>query len=164
MELQSLLASLSAQGVQISLDGDSLLIEAPKESITPELRDSLIEHKGELLRLLRQSNEIANSTSLPSIKSDLTRRCEPFPLTDAQHAFWVGRSGVLELGEVANHGYYEIDCQQLALARLNASLNQLINRHDMLRAIVLPDGRQQVLQEVPVYEIQLFDLDRKSVV
>ena len=39
MELQSLLASLSAQGVQISLDGDSLLIEAPKESITPELRD-----------------------------------------------------------------------------------------------------------------------------
>lgn len=158
MELQSLLASLSAQGVQISLDGDSLLIEAPKESITPELRDSLIEHKGELLRLLRQSNEIANSTSLPSIKPDLTRRCEPFPLTDAQHAFWVGRSGVLELGEVANHGYYEIDCQQLALARLNASLNQLINRHDMLRAIVLPDGRQQVLQEVPVYEIQLFDL------
>ena len=161
MELQSLLTHLSALGVQLSLKGDSLLIDAPKGSITSELRNSLIKHKGELLQLLHQSSEIVSSESLPSIKSDLTRRYEAFPLTEMQHAFWVGRSGVLELGEVANHGYYEIDCEQLELDRLNAALNQLINRHDMLRAIVLPDGRQQVLQEVPLYEIQSFDLRKQ---
>lgn len=75
-----------------------------------------------------------------------------------QHAFWVGRSGVLELGSVANHGYYEIECKGLDLERLNWALQKLIERHDMLRAVVLPDGQQQVLKQVPFYQIQVLDL------
>ena len=85
-------------------------------------------------------------------------RYQPFPLTDMQHAFWVGRSGVLELGKVANHGYYEIESYDLDLERLNWALQRLIDRHDMLRAIVLPDGQQQVLKEVPSYQIEILDL------
>ena len=158
MELQLLLTHLSAQGVKLSVEKDSLLIDAPQGSITPELRDALIEHKSELLLLLHQSRESASSESLPQIKPDPTHRHEPFPLTEMQYAYWVGRSGVLELGTVANHGYYEIDCEHLALDRFNQALLRLIDRHDMLRAIVLPDGQQQVLQQVPPYEIQVFDL------
>ncbi len=44
------------------------------------------------------------------------------------------------------------------LARLNAALGRLIDRHDMLRAVVLPDGTQQVLAEVPDYRITVLDL------
>ncbi|PSB49524.1 non-ribosomal peptide synthetase [Chroococcidiopsis sp. CCNUC1] len=158
MELHSLLTHLSDRGIKLSAEGDSLLIDAPKGSIVPELRDSLIEHKAELLLLLHQNSETASSGRLPQIESDPAHRYEPFPLTEMQRAFWVGRSGVLELGTVANHGYYEIDCKDLALERLNQALHQLIDRHDMLRAIVLPDGQQQILQQVPPYEIQVFDL------
>jgi len=158
MELHSLLTHLSDRGIKLSAEGDSLLIDAPKGSIVPELRDSLIEHKAELLLLLHQNSETASSGRLPQIEFDPAHRYEPFPLTEMQRAFWVGRSGVLELGTVANHGYYEIDCKDLALERLNQALHQLIDRHDMLRAIVLPDGQQQVLQQVPPYEIQVFDL------
>ncbi|WP_449417843.1 non-ribosomal peptide synthetase [Phormidium nigroviride] len=158
MNLHLLLNTLSSQGVKLSTDGSSLEIDAPKGAITPELRNSLIDHKAELILLLRQNSMSASSTSLPVINPAPGLRYEPFPLTDMQHAFWVGRSGVLDLGTVANHGYYEIECHGLDLERLNAALPQLIERHDMLRAIVLPDGQQQVLKQVPVYQMEVLDL------
>ena len=158
MNLHLLLNTLSNQGVKLSTEGSSLEIDAPKGAITPELRNSLIEHKAELILLLHQNSMSASSTSLPVIKPAPDLRYEPFPLTDMQHAFWVGRSGVLDLGTVANHGYYEIECHGLDLERLKAALPKLIERHDMLRAIVLPDGQQQVLKQVPTYQMEVLDL------
>jgi non-ribosomal peptide synthetase component F/SAM-dependent methyltransferase/acyl carrier protein len=108
--------------------------------------------------LLRQNSTNANSTSLPTIVPTPELRYQPFPLTDMQYAFWVGRSGVLELGNVANHGYYEIECKYLNLEKLNWALQKLIERHDMLRAVILPNGQQQVLEQVPFYTLEVLDL------
>jgi amino acid adenylation domain-containing protein len=95
---------------------------------------------------------------VPTLVPDPARWHEPFPLTDVQQAYWVGRSGALELGNVATHAYEEIDCVGLDLPRLNRALCRLIERQPMLRAIVLPDGRQQVLPLVPPYRIEVLDL------
>jgi pyochelin synthetase len=130
MDLHSLLTDLSDRGVKLSADGDSLLVDAPKGAIAPELRQALTEHKAELLLLLRQHSAIA-TVALPAIAPALTQRYEPFPLTDMQHAFWLGRSGVFDLGSVSNHGYYEIEGNDLNVERLNWALQQLIARHDM---------------------------------
>ncbi|MCC5608951.1 amino acid adenylation domain-containing protein [Nostoc sp. CHAB 5834] len=159
MDLHSLLTNLANQGVKISANGDLLDIDAPKGVITPELRNSLAKHKAELLALLHQNG--TSSNYLPKIVPAPELRYEPFPLTDMQSAFWVGRSGILELGNVANHGYYEIECKYLNLEKLNLALQKLIERHDMLRAIVLPNGQQQVLEEVPLYTIEILDLRGK---
>ena len=158
MDLHSLLTNLSNKGVKLSAKEGSLLVDAPKGVLTSELRNSLAEHKAELLLLLRQNSMSTSSTSLPVIEPINDQRYEPFPLTDMQHAFWVGRSGVLELGNVANHGYYEIEGKDLNLERLNWALQKLIERHDMLRAVVLPDGQQQVQGTVPPYQIEVLDL------
>lgn len=162
MDLHSLLTTLSNQGVKLSTNGTSLEIDAPKGTITPELRNSLAEHKTEILTLLQQNSVNVNSTTLPSIVSEPELRYEPFPLTDMQYAFWVGRSGILELGNIANHGYYEIEGKDLDLERLNWALQQLIERHDMLRAIVLPNGRQQIQKTTPPYQMQVVDLRGKN--
>ncbi|HEX6292636.1 MAG TPA: amino acid adenylation domain-containing protein, partial [Herpetosiphonaceae bacterium] len=82
----------------------------------------------------------------------------PFPLTEVQQAYWVGRSGVFELGNVAAHTYVEVESSSLDLERLTLAIRRLIDRHAMLRAIVLPDGQQQILPEVPPYRIALIDL------
>lgn len=160
MHLHLLLNTLSNQGVKLAANGDSLAVDAPQGVLTSELRDSLIEHKSEILELLRQNS--LNSTTLPTIVPEPNKRYEPFPLTDMQHAFWVGRSGVFELGNVANHGYYEVEGKNLDLERLNRGLQKLIDRHDMLRAIVLPDGQQQILATVPPYQIEVLDLRGKD--
>lgn len=161
MDLHSLLISLAQRGIKLSLENDSLQIDAPKGALTPELQDLLRQQKTEILTLLRQHRVSNLVTDLPIIVPDLESRFEPFPLTDMQHAFWIGRSGILELGHVSNHGYYEIEGKQLDLERLNSTLQQLIVRHDMLRAVVLPDGRQQILSDVPPYQIKVVDLRGK---
>ncbi|MEQ9672605.1 MAG: amino acid adenylation domain-containing protein [Coleofasciculus sp. G2-EDA-02] len=166
MDLHSLLTHLSNQGVKLAANGNSLDVDAPKGVITPNLRSSLAEHKAEILLLLHQNTKDAPCRDAPWRVSTIVpapdQRYEPFPLTDMQHAFWVGRSGVLELGNVANHGYYEIEGKDLNLDQLNQTLQQLIERHDMLRAIVLPDGQQQILQTVPAYQIEVLDLRGKD--
>ena len=164
MDLYSLLNYFSSNGVKLSAYGGALEVDAPEGTITPDISHSVTQHKAELISLLQQYSDISNANvdRLPSVIPQPEDRYKPFPLTDMQHAFWVGRSGALELGEVANHGYYEIESHDLDLERLNWALQQLIDRHDMLRAIVLPDGQQQVLEKVPPYQIEVLDLRSQS--
>jgi amino acid adenylation domain-containing protein len=162
MDLHSLLTNLSNKGIKLSANGDSLLVDAPKGVMTRELRDSLTEHKAEILLMLRQYDSGTSSAALPTIVPVPEQRYEPFPLTDMQHAFWVGRSGAIELGGVSNHGYYEIEGRDLNLERLNWALQELVKRHDMLRAVVLPDGQQQILEQVPAYPFEVLDLTGKD--
>jgi amino acid adenylation domain-containing protein len=89
---------------------------------------------------------------------DLAARHEPFPLNEIQQAYWIGRSGLFDLGTVAAHFYGEMDVEDLDLERAQAALRTLIDRHDMLRAVVLDSGQQQILERVPTYEIELADL------
>ncbi|HKV37637.1 MAG TPA: amino acid adenylation domain-containing protein [Blastocatellia bacterium] len=105
---------------------------------------------------LHQKDPLASAPS--SIVCDETNRYAPFPLTDIQEAFWVGRGDGVELGGVACHAYYEVDATGLDLRKFKLAFQKLIDRHDMLRAIVLADGSQQVLATVPEYEIEYVDL------
>jgi amino acid adenylation domain-containing protein len=98
----------------------------------------------------------------PTLTPDQVNHYEPFPLTDVQQAYWIGRSGVFELGDVATHAYLEIEVPNLDLERFNRSWQRLIERHDMLRALVRPDGQQQILKEVPPYRIKVLDLSSHS--
>jgi amino acid adenylation domain-containing protein len=98
--------------------------------------------------------------AVPDIVPDPGRRHEPFPLTDIQQAYWLGRAAVFELGGVAAHAYFEIDAVGLDLPRFQAAWRGAVARHGMLRAVVLPDGRQRILpeNELPPYEIEAQDL------
>ncbi|NJM75030.1 MAG: hypothetical protein HC852_03655 [Acaryochloridaceae cyanobacterium RU_4_10] len=86
---------------------------------------------------------------------------EPFPLADLQQAYWIGRGGEFELGQVAGHSYLELE-DTFDLKRLNQAWQTLIDRHAMLRAIVLPDGTQQVLQNLPPYQFRVVDLQDRD--
>ena len=94
---------------------------------------------------------------LPALVPDPLHAHEPFPLTDVQQAYWIGRGG-LELGNVATHYYLEIELTAFDVARFNRVLVRTIDRHPMLRAVVLDDGRQQVLPAVPPYRVAVVDL------
>ncbi|HMQ31650.1 MAG TPA: amino acid adenylation domain-containing protein [Chloroflexaceae bacterium] len=95
---------------------------------------------------------------LPTIVPDHGRRHEPFPLNDIQQAYWVGRNDFVELGNVAAHIYLELESADLDLDRLGTAWQRVIDRHEMLRAVILPDGSQRVLEQVPPYQIERLDL------
>jgi hypothetical protein len=97
---------------------------------------------------------------LPAIIAAPEEQYLPFPLTDIQQAYWAGRLKDVELGGVTTHRYFEIDCDGLDQERLNLAWQQVVDRHDMLRAIVSSDGRQRILKTVPSYRIKTLDLRR----
>ncbi|MFD4371110.1 amino acid adenylation domain-containing protein [Streptomyces sp. NPDC058486] len=95
---------------------------------------------------------------LPAAVPDPANEGVPFPLTDVQQAYWIGRTGVFDIGNVGMHGYEEFDVQDLDLPRMEQAFRRLVQRHGMLRAIVLPHGDQQILTDVPDYVIETADL------
>jgi amino acid adenylation domain-containing protein len=111
-----------------------------------------------LSEALTSFTKTESSVDLPTIVPNPQQLYQPFPLTDIQQAYWLGRNEAFELGNIAAHGYLELDCDRLNLTRLNQAWQKLILRHDMLRAVILPDGQQQILTTVPAYEIEVLDL------
>ncbi len=92
------------------------------------------------------------------LRSDRASRYQPFPLTDVQRAYWLGRTGYFELGNIGCHVYFEFDVPDYDRGLMQAAWQKLIDRHDMLRAIVREDGTQQVLPHTPHYEIKNLNL------
>ena len=132
----------------------------------PELaaNSSEADKKNFLIRLLKKkrardrNDQERDSTEFPEIVADPAGRYDPFPLTEIQHAYWIGRIGAFELGNVGTHIYLEFDLPILDVDRINSAWQRLIDRHDMLRAIIQPDGRQRVLREVKPYRVATLDL------
>ncbi|HEX8065555.1 MAG TPA: phosphopantetheine-binding protein, partial [Thermoleophilaceae bacterium] len=87
---------------------------------------ALVEHA------VAHPEEAGPSRAAPAVVPALDERHEPFPLTDVQHAYWVGRSSAYELGGVSCHLYLELESDALDPERLTDALNRLIARHDML--------------------------------
>ncbi len=82
---------------------------------------------------------------------------DPFKLVDMQQAYWIGRTGAVELGNVSCHLYLEMETSGLDLERYKAAWNKVIARHGMLRAIIQPDGDQRILEFVPPLDIKVHD-------
>jgi len=82
---------------------------------------------------------------------------EAFPLTDIQLAYLLGRNPALYLGGNSTHFYAEV-ITKLDPVRLQAAFNKEIRRQPMLRTVILPEGRQLVLEEVPEFVIENADL------
>lgn len=105
-----------------------------------------------------EPRDVAQMRTAPAFAPDPARRHEPFELTDVQQAYWLGRSTTFRLGGRSAHFYLDLDVHEVPVARIEQALVEVIDRHDMLRAIVRPDGRQQVLETVPDYRIACDDL------
>ena len=95
-----------------------------------------------------------NRVTLEQITTPSAQPHEPFVLTDIQQAYYVGRNEILEMGKVATHFYIELECDlSLDVTKLNRSWQKLIERHEMLRAVVVEGSHQKILEEVPSYNI-----------
>ena len=168
MKTVELLTELEKLGVQLRLEHGEIACRAPKGVLTSELRQLMAQRKSELIVLLQEAatDDVFDhdAVALPTpdaqlqIVSEPEQRHEPFALTDIQQAYWLGRNSAFELGNVGNHLYVELDCQTLDLSRLTVAWQQIIDRREMLRAVVTSDGQQQILAQVSPYTIEVRDL------
>ncbi|MBP2472794.1 pyochelin synthetase [Crossiella equi] len=150
--VRALLAELGALGVRLWADEGKLRYRAPSGVLTGDLLDRLKASKALVLE------HLARAQAPVRLAPDPAARTRPFPLTDIQAAYLLGRQDAFDYGGVSCHGYLELLFPDLDPDRLSAAWAKLVRRHDMLRAVVHPDGHQQVLAEVPERPIPVADL------
>ncbi|WP_438022408.1 amino acid adenylation domain-containing protein [Sorangium sp. So ce233] len=138
----------SALGIQVT--GAALLRH---DSIA-----AIASHLFERMALGPVANDVGAVPAPRMIEPAPEERHRPFPLTDIQQAYWLGRGVTAELGGVGCHYYIELESEGLDVERLSSAWAALIERHDMLRAVILPDGEAKILEEVPPYAIATIDL------
>src|ERR1700733_14667067 len=126
--------------------------------LSPEKRARLA------LKLSKAERQVGpqKTVALPKTQPDPQNRFEQFPLSDIQQAYLIGREEGVELGNIACHNYFEVDLADWDQPCFEAALDKPIRRHEMLRCIVLPEGRQQILKDVPRYQVKCSDLQGQN--
>lgn len=102
---------------------------------------------------------VESARSAPVVVHDAAGRFDPFPLTPVQGAYLLGRTDAVPLGGRSAHYYVELDVDDVETDQLELGLRAVVERHDTLRAVVRPDGTQQVLPEVPPWQLSVEQLE-----
>ncbi len=108
----------------------------------------------------KQAGEV-RVEEIPQYEADLEHEYEEFPLNEIQMAYLMGRNPKFELGGFSTHFYAEFDTE-IDMERFSYSLNQVIRRHPMMRAVIYERGTQKILEEVPEYKVVIEDLTNLS--
>ena len=98
------------------------------------------------------------SNEKKQIISDEQNRFKPFPLTNIQRAYIVGRGDDFELGNCSTHDYEEYEFKDYNHKKLEYAVNKVIERQDALR-IVITDKYQVVLEKVDYYKIKEYEIE-----
>lgn len=139
MEVSKLIQNMREQGIGIWTEGGKIRYLKKDGKLDDDIKNILIYNKKEIISYFEEERE----------------RFDKFPLTDIQMAYLLGRKNSFEYGDVASHLYLELDYPVLDSVKVQKIWNQLIDKHDMLRAIVLEDGTQEVLRDVAEYPIYI---------
>jgi len=154
MNPATLIATLEALGISLWAEDGQLRFRAPSGALTDEHKATLHLHKNALITYLETNTDCA-------VAADPDNRHAPFPLTDVQTAYLVGRGDAYDYGGVGCHGYVELDLPDLDPIRLEQAWHRLIRRHDMLQAVISPEGWQRVLDDAIPPALVVHDLRRQ---
>ncbi|NET16006.1 MAG: amino acid adenylation domain-containing protein, partial [Okeania sp. SIO1H6] len=139
-------------GVKLWIDGEQLRYRSPKEVVTPELKQSIVERKADILKLLRKAQKNRQSDGASSIQP--ISREQVIPLSFAVQRLWFIEKMAL------SRNAYNVPLTlhlvgQLDYVALEKSLNQIIARHETLRTTFSEINGTPVQIIQPPFELEL---------
>jgi pyochelin synthetase len=141
------IAELRQRRVELWVDNGNLRYRAPKGAIPESDFGRLRELREDIIRELTTSTAIGRTR--PASEAHI-----PFPQTDLQFAYLIGRRPTFAWGGVGCHGYLEFHHDRpLDVYRLEQSFEILIARHPALRTVFSPDGTQRILAQTPAFVV-----------
>lgn len=146
----------SLQAIQLVLNIKKVLnkpISLPEIFHCPTIREQA--------ELISSRRNIAFTTM--DFISDEQENSQPFPLTDIQQAYLIGRTNNFDLGGIRSHIYIESEFDYIDIMRLENAVNTLVLRHPMLRTVISDDGTQNTLEKAPYHHIKVSDREVKEV-
>lgn len=152
VDVQELMNTMQKKKIQLWTEDGKLKFKAPKGVMDPSDLELLKENKTQIVNFLESENKTI------TIQNDLPNRYRPFPLTDVQSAYLLGRNPGFRYGGVACHLYMELKYNALDHELVENIWNRLVQRHEMLRATVSNQGFQSILQETPRFKVSYKDV------
>ncbi|GAA0077057.1 hypothetical protein UT300005_14350 [Clostridium sp. CTA-5] len=149
--IQDIVEKYAKKGVEFWSENNQLRFRAPVGALDAQDKNELRINKDELLKYFSKEDKSA-------LKADLSNRFEPFPLTEIQSAYLLGRNSNFEYGGVGCHAYFELTMPVMDEVRLEKAWHKVIMRHDMLRSIILKNGMQQILRDVMLPKLKFYDM------
>ena len=133
-------------GIVLYTEDGKLKFRAAKGVVTVEVLERLKAEKSQLIAWLYEEKQRFE-------KQERYFNENKYPLTPIQKAYLMGRSADYELGGTSAHYYTELKWKGLDSKKLEYAVNRMIDIHDILQTIILPDGNQVALEEVPYYKV-----------
>jgi len=143
-EYRKILQRYRNMGISLWVEGDDLKFTSINE-LSEEQMSFLKSHKMGLLNVLRKE-----------VKS------KEFPLTDIQSSYLLGRMESFDYGGLSCQIYMEMEYQNLDAMKVQNVWNILVQRHEMLRAVIHNDGYQVIRNEVPELKVKYYDLTKNA--
>ena len=163
---------LSLEDKILELDLDSLILIELRNTVEMKYHVDLKLNQminmtvGEIVQfIVDESNRNQNEEEIIR-----TSAREEFPLNDLQKAYWVGRCNEYELGNVSTHVYIEFENRNLKFSKFKEAVIKLIERHEMLRAVILSNGMQKIVpfdevdMEIPYRDLSDADSQLKNAI
>ncbi len=160
MTLTEIFTTLQQRGIRIWVEEGQLCFKAPPLALTPELRQTLIAHKADIIRFLHDIEAAHQLTAPAFTRVDRDGR---LPLSFAQQRLWI-----LDQLEPASPAYTIPSAIQLSgalnIAALTQSLKEIVRRHEVLRTtFAMVDGQPvQLIHPEPAFTLKLLDLCHSS--
>lgn len=152
VDVQELMNNMRKKKIQLWTEEGKLKFKAPKGVMEPNDLELLKENKTKIVAFLESENKTI------TVQNDLTNRYKPFPLTDVQSAYLLGRNPGFRYGGVACHLYMELKYNALDHNLVENIWNRLVERHEMLRATVSNQGFQSIQHETPRFRVSHKDV------
>jgi amino acid adenylation domain-containing protein len=92
----------------------------------------------------------------PRLIHEPDQRFSPFPMTDLQQSYWLGRRSAWG-AKAGSLIYYELRLPEVGIEALNTAWNAVVANHEMLRCVISDGGEQSILEHVAPYRIEQCD-------
>ena len=152
-EIRCLLEEMADAGIRLWVEDGKLKFRAPSGAMTVERANLIKKNRDAVIAALNEPRPI---------KREPEKRYDPYPLTDIQQAYQLGKSEAYPYGGVGCQGYMEISLGGVEFERLNNAWRKVVARHDVLHSVISEDGYQQVLEEYDVGLIEFVEAESRS--
>jgi len=140
-----IISDAARQGVKLWVEDGKLRFRTEHGKLPDELRAAIKANRSQIMDEL----EHGGSSSFQAHPEDAH---QPFPLTDVQSAYLLGRRDSVSGGGVSCHAYFEIGARELEVADIQRAYETVVAAHDALRTRFDEAGFQQVL---PVGQVEV---------
>lgn len=148
MKVEDIIKKCNDNDIEIWSEGSELYFKFQEEP-SDEFISILKKYKYDIIKYLEEQKRV---------KIDKDNLYNIFPLTDIQSAYLAGSNDDYYLGGVNCHTYLEFKVDCIDIKKFQLAWNKVIDKHDMLRAIINKEGNQRIKEKVKYPTLEVYDL------